>query len=624
MRVSFKFIAWLWLGLILILGGLFYNAYSNFNPEAFLSLINEQVQKNYPGTKLSIGKMDTKLSVDFNLRFKDVQLVRDEDVLGKVEEVELKVPWWLLLFNRGNAQILISHLEIFVDNDGKQSFMVPTMTSSSDKKDVVIQLPTYLSGALYTIKAKDVSVKDIHTGRRYFAFSKVLVREFRDQKNSAFEMTIPISLTHKGNNYDVELWLFGDVTPQREIWRLNYRGEFRLNDSVDKFNLEDLLVDGKAEFHPDKLDVSSSLNILFENEVVGEGTLATNDSDMNVFLKFEKLNQDYLQIVGEEMQNHYWEDLEGIANGEVSFSKNIKTGLTKLRGKMNFSGNLELSPGNAFDGKWSLSVQDRKWEASFFSPKGEVSMFRRAIVDFDKGKVAQYSQEFGFNGIEMAKVIHPIMGLYDFKKLEDKNYFVTTITYKKCFDGDRVVNGNFRYGISLDQRHYLGEITDGKSSLTINYQNKANAESLDATAVQFSWIPGLKIFEPYFSANGAILNGKLQGRWDNVFLNGNGLVQGRVERLQNASGEWISFMDKIWKVFSVDSLSVADQTWDYVLNKGVLKVNSTLISDDTAKIMGSLSKDPTFKSHLILSYPKNKKWRPVKKEVTEPIFAKEP
>ncbi len=627
MRVTFKFILWLWLGLVLILGGLFFNAYSNFHPEAFMVLINEQVQKNYPGAKLTIGKMNTRLSVDFNLNFKDVQLVRDDKTLGRIHEIELKVPWWLLLFNRGNAQINISRFEIFVDHDFRSSLSITDNKAEaaiiSKSEQIIVNLPTYLAGALYTIKAKDISVKDINDGRRYFSLSKLLVREFKYKKNSAFELTIPIDLAHKGHNYDVELWIFGDMTPQKNLWTFNYRGEFRLNDSVDKFNVEDVIVDGKAEFTPSNFDINSVINILIENENVGKGTMVANNSDVDINLSFEKLPQDYLQLVGDEMQHSYWTDLEGEASGSIAFEKSIRTGTTKLKGKFSFNGKLDLATGNSFDGKWALDVQDRKWEISFFSPKGEVSLFRRAIIDFEKGEVAQFIEDINFSGIDISRAIQPVLPLSKFQQMESDDYFMTSISYKKCFLGDKVINGQFRYGISIDQKYYQGELSQDNNNLKMNYMFKAPQHSLDISANQVSWISNYKFLEPYFMASEGIVNGKVQGRWSSSWINGDSLLQVKIEGMKNVTGEWVSLNDKIWKNFGIDSMTSTSQVWDFALTKGILRTNSTLVSDDPAKLTGVLSDNTKQKSFITLSYPRNRKWKPVKKEIVEPFFLKE-
>lgn len=117
MRISLKVIGVLWLGLFLIIGGLLFNAYSKLKPETFIALLTEQVQKNYPGAKLNVGKINYRFSLDFNLNLQNIHLRRSGKLLGSIGEIELKVPWWLLLFNRGNAQINLKKLDIYIDHE---------------------------------------------------------------------------------------------------------------------------------------------------------------------------------------------------------------------------------------------------------------------------------------------------------------------------------------------------------------------------------------------------------------------------------------------------------------------------------------------------------------------------
>src|SRR5690606_28037110 len=117
MRISLKLVAFLWLGLFIVIGGLLFSAYSQFKPESFVALIQEQVQKNYPGSKLQVGKVSYGFSLDFNLKLQNVSLHRSDKLISQLAELELKVPWWLLLTNRGNAQINISKLDIYVENE---------------------------------------------------------------------------------------------------------------------------------------------------------------------------------------------------------------------------------------------------------------------------------------------------------------------------------------------------------------------------------------------------------------------------------------------------------------------------------------------------------------------------
>src|SRR5262245_15241790 len=148
MRVSFKILAFMWLGLLIIIGGLLYNAYSSLKPETFIALLRTQVEKNYPGAKLDVGNIDYRFSLDFNLNLKDLQLRRSGKLLATVGKIELKVPWWLLIINRGNAQINLSSLNIYVDHHAEHE--IKTSSPGTSNNIIKVTLPNYLADARYT------------------------------------------------------------------------------------------------------------------------------------------------------------------------------------------------------------------------------------------------------------------------------------------------------------------------------------------------------------------------------------------------------------------------------------------------------------------------------------------
>jgi hypothetical protein len=161
---------------------MFYGAYNKLEPNAFISLLNKEANKNYPGSKLSVGKVDYRFSIDFNLNLKDIVLTRSGQTLTSISEVELKVPWWLILFDRGSAQINVSGLTIFVEDEASKQLVksnTHTQSKNKDREDVSVSLPRYLVDANYTIRAKNIQIKSMKSSRSYFTLKKLLVREFQ-------------------------------------------------------------------------------------------------------------------------------------------------------------------------------------------------------------------------------------------------------------------------------------------------------------------------------------------------------------------------------------------------------------------------------------------------------------
>lgn len=615
MRISLKVIGLLWLGLFLIIGGLLFNAYSKLKPETFIALLTEQVQKNYPGAKLNVGKVSYRFSLDFNLNLQDIHLRRSGKLLGSIGEVELKVPWWLLLFNRGNAQINLSRLDIFVDHEESHAIKDKSAPSVKGPKLIKVELPSYLADAKFTLRAKAVSIRDIHNARRYFTVSKLLVREFQYGKNSAFEINIPIEIKHNDIKYSSDLWLFGDVTPEPSEWKLNYRGDFRTKESNDKFQIEDLVIIGVTSFVPTTLAITSNVNLLIDKTQVGNGNFQASQDGVAIHLMFSKLPLNYFGFVYEDIKNPYLAKLEGDAAGEVKFQKKFDA-LSSVAGKISFDGDMQLSETNKIPGKWQIGFQDNRWEVSFMSPKGEASFFRRSVLDMKKNTLSQYNEELGFSGLDLNQTIVPLKALPEFISDVPATYFTSTVSYKQCFQGEKLIDGNFRYGLSPDQKFYQGKLGDDKSSFEVNYSNKNTVNSLDMKFSKFSWSPAFGFMTPMFQSVSGVLDGKVEGRWGTSWESGQWLIQLSGAELADAKGKIPEFLTKTSSFFDIDSKATPKQSLNLSVKNNILSLNSLMLENtQSAKITGSLS--PKQKSTLTLSYPKNKKFKPLKKEVIE-------
>jgi hypothetical protein len=622
MRISLKVIGLLWLGLFLIIGGLLFNAYSKLKPEAFIALITEQVQRNYPGAKLNVGKVSYGFSLDFKLNLQDIHLRRADKLLGSIGEVELIVPWWLLLTNKGNAQINLSKLDIFIDHGDSQ----PVREKSEDSEPakpmgsmIQVSLPKYLADAHFTLRAKEVSVRDIHNARRYFMVSKLLVREFQYGKNSAFELNIPIMIKHGGTQYQSDLWLFGDVTPETSLWKFNHRGEFRTKETNDKFQIEDLIINGTSSFNPADLSIISDLNLLVEKDVIGKGRLNATQEELSIDLQLTKLPLNYFGFVYEEIQNPYLKKLVGEASGSIKFNRSFDSSFASVVGKLIFNGELQVSDSYIIPGTWKIGFQDTKWEISFMSPKGEASFFRRSVMDMNKGIVTQYSDELGFSNLELPKVMAPVTPFATFLTEVPKSYYISSISYNKCLDGDKTVSGNFRYGSTPDQKFYQGDLKETSSSMKIAYSDKASQKAIDLNFLKFKYTPYYQFLIPFFSANDGLINGKVEGRWSTDWDSGQWLVQINGSHLDAPQGKIPDFINKTSSFFELDAKASKVQSLNLSAKNNLLLLNSLMLEfQESVNMTGSLSS--TQKSVLTLTYPKNKKFKPLKKEVLEPYW----
>jgi hypothetical protein len=622
MRVSLKLIGVLWIGLFLIIGVLLFNAYSKLKPETFIALITEQVQKNYPGAELKVGKVSYGFSLDFTMNLRDLHLRRSGKLLGSVGEVELKVPWWLLLFNQGNAQINLSKLDIFIDNSPVPALSKPTGKSNQkvDSSLIKVTLPSYLNDANFTLRAKEVSIRDINNARRYFTVSKLLVREFQYGKNSAFELNIPIEIKHNDVHYLSELWLFGDVTPDPSQWNLNYRGEFRTKETNEKFQIEDLVINGKASFIPSSLAINSDLNLLIDKARVGHGDFKASQDSLTVSVDFDSLPLEYFGLIYEEMKNPYLKKLKGTSAGSIKFHKNFDNSVASIKGKLAFYGDFIVS-GKEFivPGTWKIGFEDSRWEISFISPKGEVSFFRRSVMDMKKNQVTQYIEELGFTGLDMNLVLVATTPLSNFISEVPESYYTTSVAYNKCLQGETLITGNFRYGLSPEHKFYQGDLKAEESSLDINYSNKAAKHALDMNFQKFQIGSPFNLLTPYFTAANGILDGKVEGRWSESWMSGEWLMKINGESLHTMGGQIPQFISKTVSFFTLDPNLPSKLGMNLIVKNNILTINSLLLENpESAKITGSLSSKQ--KSILTLTYPKNKKFKPIKKEVIEPYW----
>ncbi len=616
MRISFRIILVIWILLFAALAGLIYSTYSRLQPETFISLLEEQVEKNYPGATVKIGKMDYRPALDLSLSFENIEISRPEGKLGSIGELEVRVPWWLLISDRGNAQININRLEVFVPRDEEGPKTDVASKSGADTK-IKASIPQYLAHAKYTLRAKDIMIRDARDSRRNFALSKLLVKEFQYGKNSAFELNLPIEINHNKAKFTSELWLFGDVTPENDQWRLNFRGEFRTRDLTDNSDLEDLEIDGKADFRPGELNIFSNLTFLIERQKVGEGKIVANKSELSMDFDFTSFPLEYLSIFSEELKNPYLPDLAGPSVGMLHFKRDLKGEKVELVSRFTFDGIFPLDADHTYAGKWQFSFSDSKWETSFITPRSEVSFFRRSIIDVPKGEVVQFIEEIGFRGIEIDPAMSAQMTLPVFRTLEFPHYYSTKVSLSECVQGDSKVSGMLFHGFTPNRRFYQLELK-GNGNFKLDYLAKDKTENLSLEASQFHWAPGYKFLSPLFQAEAGEFTGKVDGKWIDIWNEGTWLTQMKVTGLKAQQGLMMDLLQKMWSEFNVDIATSPDQSWHASIKNNVLNLTAmTIDSADPAKLTGMAAPLPK-KSYLILNYPKNKKWKPVRKDL--PIF----
>lgn len=617
MRLSLKILAFLWLGLLLIISALLFNAYSKLKPDTFINLISQQVQSNYPGSKLKVGNISYGFSLDFNLHLQNVEVRRNDKVLADIGEIEFRIPWWLLLANRGNAQINLRQLNIFVDHDDE--LVTKQKLESQKALKLKIKLPAYLSDARYTLRAMDVSISDIETGRRYFVISKLLVREFNVHKNSAFELHVPITIKNKNAQYVSDLWLFGDITPDIKEWNLNFRGEFRTKENNEKFQIEDLVIGGTAKFNPSEIKIISDLDLLIDKRNVGSGNIILDNGNIYLKINISDLPINFLSFIYEEIKNPYLVNPQGEASGSIKFHKNFETSVASISGNLNFNGLMHLSETSSISGTWKVGLQNSRWEISFIAPKGEASFFRRSVIDPVNNTINQYYEEIGFSSLDLNNLSESIMPIGNFIS-NNHSYFTTTLSYKNCFTGNQVFNGEFKYGVTPEQRFYKGSWLSDKSSLVINYVNKQQGNNFELNLSNFNWNPNYRFLTPFFNSKSGVLDGKISGRWSEKWEQGQWSFKLSGKDVVDSDGKFSNFLNQTLSFFEISPKNFNKQTINIISKDGLLRLNTIFFENsEDIKISGLLGINQ--KSFLNLYSSKNKKV--IKKEVPQKYWFSE-
>lgn len=625
MRLSVKILLGLWVFLFLIVGGLVYSTYSKLHPEAFVALLTEQVQHNYPGAKLEVGEVNYNLSLNFNLSLKNVTLKRSDKVLGTLGEIELKVPWWLLVVNRGNAQINLSNLNLFIEpsRSEKEEGLSNSSSKVVENSKVEVSLPQYLQDVQYTIRARNISIKDISGSRTLLKLSKLLVREFHYGKNSAFELKLPISIGHRGMNYSSELWLFGDVTPEKAIWNFNYRGNFRTKDMGENVQFDDVVLEGKTRFKPREVDIQSEVEFSIDKKNIGSGAFAANEKKITLNLMFTQLPTEFLNIFENELRHTHLSKLVGSAAGELHLERKLSETKATLRGGLEFNAPFQLNKEEIM-GAWKLSFDNTRWDSSFISPKGEVSFFRRSVIDLDNGQVKQYSEELGFTGVNLPMALGTVPSLKELMSFNSTKYFSSHISIKKCLMGEKEVDGYFKIGVSPDLKFYQGELTQSEAQKFKLVFNQSRQKKLNIHFDNFFWSNQLSFLSPYFQADSGTLDGQIEGRWKEDWADGKWVMKLKASDLVNGTGSILDMNKKFWSEFNIPTDNISHLNALSYVQDGKLKLDSLIIEgEDPIKLSGLINFEIDQNSHLILSYPKNKKWKPVKKEFKGVFLKKE-
>lgn len=542
-RISMKAILWTWLLLIVLLFSLGYNAYDKLRPEAFVQLATEQVQKNIPNSQLVVGSVDYSFSVDFNIKLKQVTVLRDDLQIAKIGELELKIPWWLLITHKGTAQVNVGQVEILLNsNDVKKITHSSEESSAEGPKTVEISIPQYLAQAQFTLRAKDVALKNEDASRTYLQISKLLVRGFALSKNSAFEIKLPVWLEHNDQTYNSEIWLFGDLTPEKDKWAFNYTGEFRTKDIDAQISFDDVALEGTITLLLPQFSISSQTNFMIDKEEKGMASFALDQSMWKLDLDFNSLPLEFLGLFEKEILNEYFPKFEGEAQGNISLFQKFDYEDIFLQGKLSFPGKFSFQ-NFSHEGSWHLTFDNNLWLNRF---EGDFIKFSKEnLIAFSEGKILEVKETYEFSDLtleEVLKFIPPLEKVVKTEVPEHKSFLLTGI---KREDGE-ILEGSFELTGNIAAFNYSGELKNKNESLKFTYLSDVD-HSIDLQMKSFKMVKGFDLFSPWINGMG-VLDLEFSGRELTQFPLGLWKLKG-VLVSEDMKGMVPSYLQNLWTVF---------------------------------------------------------------------------
>lgn len=539
-RVSMKAILWVWLFFILMLVGLGYNAYDRLRPDTFIQLATEQIQKNIPNSQVVVGEVDYSFSLDFNIKLKKVTLVRNDIQIAKIETFELKVPWWLLITHKGSAQVNIDQVEILLSSTDVKSIAHPVNSQTPTQID--IEIPNYLADAQFTLRAKDVTLKNEDASRTYLQISKLLVREFAFDKNSAFEIKLPIWFEHNNQTFSSEIWLFGDMTPAQDKWTFHYTGDFKTKDIEAKINFDDVALEGNINLTLPQFTIEAQTSFMIDKEEKGTSVFNLDQASWKLDLDFASLPLEFLALFEKEILNDYFKKFDGEAQGKISISQKLDYEDLFLQGNLSFPGAFKFQE-IKHDGSWYLTFDNNLWMTRF---EGDfIKYSKENLVSFNEGKLVESRESLEFQDLNFSEVFKFIPSLDKVSKTEIPDHKSFSLTNIKR--GEELFEGSFEVSSNVAAFNYSGTLKSPQEFLKFSFIHDVDY-SLDLEAKNFILTPELTTLSPWVSGNG-MLNVVLNGREMSLFPQGMWKLSGNIEDTK-LEGVLTSYLKGIWAEFA--------------------------------------------------------------------------
>ena len=595
LRISMKAILWIWGVLIVLIVALGFNAYNRLKPETFIQLASEELRKNISDAQLVVGEVDYSFSTDFNIKLRNITVLKNETHIAKIGEFELKVPWWLLISHKGNAHISISQVEILLSGNDVKKITASSDQAVSEKKEINIEIPDYLANAEFTLRAKDVFLKNEDASRTYLQLSKLLVREFAIGKNSAFEIKLPVWFEYNGQSFSSEVWLFGDVTPSKEKWVFNYTGDFKTKDIDAKINFDDVALEGNINLRLPQFTIEAQNSFMIEKEEKGSAQFRLTGGEWNLDLDFTALPLEFLSLFEKEILNDYLTQLKAEAQGKITLTKKTDIEDILMHGNLSWTGELKNMQFKEA-GTWKIAFENNLWKTSFESPTFNFS--RENLIAFNETKFLEIKETYHFNEAPIAylKFFVPTLNKVTYSEIP------TTRKYEfiNILKGNDPISGTIDYHSNENSISYSGEFKNPAEFLTFKLVQDEGI-ALDFEGKRFKMAAGFGLFEPWITGEG-LLDFNFSGRDLDKPQTAQWKLAGEIE-LGDLRGEIPSYLDELWNHFNRKPRTVGlDSTLspkkaeikltDLVQGPAYLKIDVSKNREENAKAFFSIKNMP--------------------------------
>lgn len=335
--------------LVVVLGGLsgaVYYASTLVSPDEVRRLALEKLEQTFPQSQIDLGELNFSMGPTFKFDLERLAVSspgKNTENLFSVEDVQIKVPVWAILFGGGDIDIRIQSPEVrYVEMDESNNWVVAMKKKGSSestvKKDEAVKksgqsmlvIPGFLANSRLNLRVSNLKLHyQLEKQKGTFEISKFLVRNLNVETSTAFELDSKLSFEMGQNqkiNFDTLVigqlnlanYLNEGQLPVMAVIKINNLAHPMLSRPLSEIKtdinllIKDEDVTGKLEVRLLN-DVRLNANLLSSQEKTGLSEL-----DVNIPL------QDIFSIIDIGPQGMDFKKATLSATGEINVQKDGK------------------------------------------------------------------------------------------------------------------------------------------------------------------------------------------------------------------------------------------------------------------------------------------------------------